>query len=290
MLAILGGLGAALCWATASMASARAARRIGPWSTLAWAMLIGLVLTAPLMLIGGGSVHLGPRELALLAASGTSNVVGLLLAYAAVQRGQVALVAPIISTEGAIGASIAVAAGEPLAAGAAVVLAAIVLGIVLTSVERRAPSLLSAPGERPALGRSRTAVLLAVGAAALFGVNLYVSGRIGTELSLAWAILPARVAGTVAVALPLLLRRRLRMTREALPFVVVIAVVEVLGVASYAFGARDGIAVASVVSSQFGAIAAIASVGLFGERLDRLQSAGVVLIVAGVGVLSALQS
>ena len=44
------------------------------------------------------------------------------------------------------------------------------------------------------------------------------------------------------------------------------------------------------MSSQFGAIAAIVSVGLFGERLDRLQSAGVVLIVAGVGVLSALQS
>lgn len=92
------------------------------------------------------------------------------------------------------------------------------------------------------------------------------------------------------MALPLLLTRRLRMTREALPFVVVIAVVEVLGVASYAFGARDGIAVASVVSSQFGAIAAVASVGLFGERLGRLQAAGVVLIVAGVGVLSALQS
>ncbi len=288
MLAILGGLGAALCWATASMASARAARRIGAWATLGWAMVIGLALTIPLRVVAGGDVDLGPRELTLLAVSGTSNVVGLLFAYAAVQRGQVALVAPVISTEGALGATIAVAAGDPLSAAGAVVLAVIVVGIVLASVERRRAD---APG---ADGKVRTsavpAVLLALGAAAMFGVNLYVSGRIGAELPLVWAILPARVAGTVAVALPLLLARRLRLTREAAPFVVLIAVVEVLGVASYAFGARDGIAVASVVSSQFGALAAVVSVALFGERLARVQAAGVALIAIGVAVLSALHA
>ena len=288
VLAILGGLVAALCWATASMASARAARRIGPWSTLAWVMAIGLVLTAPLMAVAGGDVVLVPSQVALLAVSGISNVAGLLLAYAAVQRGQVALVAPIISTEGALGATIAVAAGEPLTAAAAVVLTVIVLGIVLASVER-------APRDtdvREALigDSTRRAVLLALGAATLFGVNLYASGRIGAELPLAWAILPARVAGTLAVAVPLVLSRRLRLTREAAPWVALTAVVEVVGVASYAFGARDGIAVASVVSSQFGAIAAVASVGLFGERLARVQALGVGLIAAGVAVLSGLQA
>ena len=41
------------------------------------------------------------------------------------------------------------------------------------------------------------------------------------------------------------------------------------------------------MGSQFAAIAAVAAFLLFGERLGRLQVAGVVLIVVGVTVLAA---
>ena len=44
--------------------------------------------------------------------SGAANVVGLLFAYSAFRRGQVAVVAPILSTEGAMAAVIAVVFGE----------------------------------------------------------------------------------------------------------------------------------------------------------------------------------
>ncbi len=83
---------------------------------------------------------------------------------------------------------------------------------------------------------------------------------------------------------------RLRLSREAVPFVIVVALAEVIGTAVYAFGARDGIAVAAVTSSQFGAIAAVVSVVAFGERLRRIQVAGVVVIAVGVAVLAALQA
>jgi drug/metabolite transporter (DMT)-like permease len=100
--------------------------------------------------------------------------------------------------------------------------------------------------------------------------------------------MPARLGGFVFVALPLLATGRLRLTRVAAPLVVVVAVAEIAGTAAYAFGARDGIAVAAVMSSQFGAIAALVSVVLFGERLRRIQVLGVGIIAAGVAVLAAL--
>ena len=284
MLAIIGGLGAALCWATAIMASARSARRIGAWATLAWVMLLGLGLTLPILALTE-PVTLDAGLVGLLALSGVANIAGLLLGYAAVRRGKVAVVAPIISTEGALAAVIAVALGEPLAAGAGIVLTVLVVGIILASTERDAESAVAAPDAL----NPRT-VALAIGAALCFGVNLYASGRIGAELPVAWVILPARLLGTLVLAVPLLVTGRLPLRRDALPYVVVVAVVEVLGTASFALGARDGIAVASVVASQFGAIAAVVSVALFGERLGRVQAVGVAVIAVGVAVLSALRA
>jgi drug/metabolite transporter (DMT)-like permease len=67
-------------------------------------------------------------------------------------------------------------------------------------------------------------------------------------------------------------------------------VFEVAGFALFAFGARHGIAVAAVLSSQFAAIAAIAAYLLFRERLTPVQVAGVAVIVVGVGILSGIQS
>jgi uncharacterized membrane protein len=132
--------------------------------------------------------------------------------------------------------------------------------------------------------------LIAVAAALAFGINLYASARIGATLPLVWSILPARLGGLLFVALPLLATGRLTLSRAALPFVVTVAIAEVVGTAVYAFGARDGIAVAAVTSSQFGAIAAVVSVLAFGERLRRIQVVGIVLIAAGVALLAALQT
>jgi drug/metabolite transporter (DMT)-like permease len=65
---------------------------------------------------------------------------------------------------------------------------------------------------------------------------------------------------------------------------------EVGGFASYAVGARHGIAISAVLASQFAALAALAAYLLFRERITRLQLAGVVTIALGVAVLTALQA
>ena len=78
------------------------------------------------------------------------------------------------------------------------------------------------------------------------------------------------------------------MRRAAVPYVVAGGLCELLGFASYAFGARHSLAVSAVLAWQFAAIAAVVGYLGFRERLGSIQVAGIVTIVAGVSVLSVL--
>jgi drug/metabolite transporter (DMT)-like permease len=124
----------------------------------------------------------------------------------------------------------------------------------------------------------------------LFGINLFATSRVAEDLPLAWTVLPARVAGVVLVTIPLVLMRRLRIVRPAAAVVIFVGLAEVVGTATYAFGSRDSAPIAAVLASQFAGIAAIAAFFLFGERLNRLQIAGVVTIAIGVATLALLQA
>ena len=97
----------------------------------------------------------------------------------------------------------------------------------------------------------------------------------------------ARAIGVVIITLPILLSGRLRATRAALPLLIVAGVGEMLGSTASAWGARESIPIVAVMGSQFAAISAVAAYFLFGERLARIQVAGVVLIIVGVTVLAA---
>jgi drug/metabolite transporter (DMT)-like permease len=283
VIAVLGGLGAALMWAGTTLCSSRSARMIGPRSVLSWVMIVGSLIVVPWVVAVGIPDELDAPSAAWLVVSGAGNVVGLLLTYAALRIGKVGVIAPIVSTEGAIAAVIAVAAGEHIAVGAGAMLVLIAAGIVLAGAARGAQPRIHAP-------RERDAIFLATAAAACFGLGLYSTGRVSVDLPVAWALLPARVIGLVAVAAPLALTSGLRLTRPALPLVVAGGVFEVAGFACYALGARHGIAVSAVLASQFGGIAALAGFALFRERLARIQVVGVTAIVVGVAVLSGIQA
>ncbi len=101
-------------------------------------------------------------------------------------------------------------------------------------------------------------------------------------------LVPARVFGTVLITSPLLIRRKLRISRRTFPLVLTAGIAEVIGLVSYTFGARQQLAIAAVLATQYAALAAVAAYFLFGERLRRHQILGVVIVVAGVVTLSAL--
>jgi drug/metabolite transporter (DMT)-like permease len=282
MIAILGGIGAAAAWAISTLCSSRSSRMIEPLAVVAWVMLVGLVITAPIA-AAEGVPNFSAESLTWLIVSGGGNVAGLLLAYKALRVGQVALVAPLVSTEGAIAATIALIAGESVDPGIAVALGLVATGVCLSSVPDPATA------ERSA-ARHPEGVAFAVGAALIFGASLYATGRAGATLPSAWVVLSARVIGTFAVAIPLAVARRLPLPAGVLPLVVAAGVCEVLGFYSFTAAARHQIAVAAVLSSQFATLAAIGAYVLFGERLTRIQLYGVTSVVAGVALVSALSA
>ncbi len=283
MLAILGGLGAAIAWAVSTTCSSRSSRLLPPRTVVAWVMLFGLIITAPIALAKGVPSSLNGTSGTWLVLAGAGNVGGLMLTYAALRIGQLALVAPLVSTEGAIAALIAVIAGEPLAGSVALTLAVIAAGIGLSSIP---------PGEQTSLAgvRHLETVGLAIAAAFAFGGSLYATGRASALLPAAWVVLSARLIGTLVLALPMALGGRLRITRQVLPLLLASGVAEVVGFFLFTFGARHNIAVAAVLSSQFAVFSALAGYVLFKERLGRIQLLGVGLVVVGVAVLSALRA
>ena len=284
-MAILGGFLAAMSWATATLASSRSSRMIGPLSVLGWVMAVGwLAAIGPALIAAPTDLDLA--EVIGMIIVGLSHNVGLLLAYAALSEGRVSIVAPITATEGALAAVLSVILGETLAPSTAILLAVIAVGVVLAAYERSADRPES-PVTAPL--RNRRAALLAFAAALTFSVGLVGSGKLGAAgIPPAWVMTASRTVGVLIIVLPLVLTKRFRLTRPAVPLVVLAGVLEVFGGAIYVVAATEDIAVAAVLSSQFAAIAAVAAFFLFRERLQRLQVVGVVLIAVGITLLSAL--
>ncbi len=314
MIAILGGLGAAISWAIATVCSSRSSRLIGPSSVLAWVMIVGLLVSIPpsiVSLADGSSVSVA--QVAGMLVNGTAFTAGLLLAYRALVIGRVSVVTPIVSTEGGVAALASVVLGEALGIPTAIVLAIMALGVVLASIDRRADEAVAdpaldpddpeaavpvptapEPAARPLHRRedrsaTRRSVLLAICASAAFSISLVSSARFG-DTPLSWIVFSSRAVGVLLIAVPLLARGRLRLSRRALPLVAVSGVLEAVGTAAYVTGAHASPAMAAVLGSQFAAIAAVAAFIVFKERLARIQVVGVSVIVVGVTALAIIRS
>ncbi len=290
MLAIIAGVLTSLAFASSTLTSARASRLAGPTPVVAGVMLVGLVLVSPIALLAApvpADPAISPMTFVLAALGGAANITGLLLVYAGLRIGTVGVVSTIASTEGAIAAVVSVVAGQALAAGSGLVLALIAFGVFLAATDRS--EALEGDVRIPRRQALRSAGFAAA-AATVFGLGLYVTGQASALLPPAWVILPGRIIGVLALAVPLVLTGRLRIPRAAVPLVVMTGITEVVGFSLYAIGARSDIALTAVLSSMFAPMAAVAAFVLFRERLARIQILGIAIVVVGVATLGWLSA
>jgi small multidrug resistance pump len=273
-------MGAAFAWTASTLCNSASSRRIGAPATLAWVMLFGLMVAVPLAAAAGAPDDLDGATLARLAVSGVGNVVGLGLVYVGVRYGRVAVVSSLGSTQGAIAALLAIAAGErpsaPALAGFVLVAAGVLMVVVDSEEEDETAS-------RP---HGRRSIALGAAAGVVFGVSIYATGSASDAVPAAWIALPARIVGVGLLLVALAAGLRPLVRPAAARLAMAGGVFEVLGFVSYAVGAREGVAVTSVVASQFAALTVVGAWVVFRERLMRRQVAGVGVLAVGVALVA----
>lgn len=282
MIAVLGGLAAAFCWAATGFCGQRAARLIGELSTFAWASAVGLTLSIIPAAVGLITSPPSARILIELVGAGFFNVFGLVAQFSALRRGRVSVIVPVSSAEGAVAAMLAVAAGARLPAAGWAALGLVIAGVLITAASQWTRG--DPDPTRDGLGP----VGLAIVAALLFGAGLFLQGKAGNSAPLGLAIAPPSFMGVLIVALPLASAHRLNPSRTSRGWILGVAVAELLGFLCYVIGSRHSVPVAAVLSAQYATISVLLSVVFLRERLSMGQTVGFALTISGVVALSLL--
>ena len=282
MIGVVGGLVAALLWGLSAVAGSRSSRQLGEDVALFWVLATGLCV-ALVGSVGSELPEESVRGLAWGVPSAVLAISSLYLMYAALRRGPVSLVLPVTALQGALAALVAVLLGEDLrlAAGLGLVLSTSGLIVVL-----RRPVDAAARAAHPVL-----ALVLALGAALTAGFGLYGAAEAAGTLGTAPFVVLLRTTGVVLLGALLVVTGRLRPPGAAWRLVVFSGFADTCAFAAYVYAAtRDGVAVPAVLASQYAAVAALVAIGALGERLTRVQLAGVAAILVGVGVVTAAQA
>jgi drug/metabolite transporter (DMT)-like permease len=229
-------------------------------------------------------VDLPPRdELLLVLAIGVGGTLGYLLLYTALQMGPVSVASPVAATNGAIAAILGVVVlHEPLGTWGLVGLGLVSAGVVFASAEPNAIQR-ALRGRRPVL----PGAALALGAAVLIGLTLFSFDTVVESVSLVTLLLVIRAVGAVA-AVPVLGALETP-TRRPILIALGVGVLDAAGFVAVALGLRVGrVAVVSPISSLFAVVTVVLAWLFLREPLSTVQKAGIVLVVAGVPLLSGL--
>lgn len=273
------GLLSALLWGVGGVTGGLAARRLGGLRAVAYSMLFSVLVAVPLAVATGMPGRIDPRAILWLLLVAATGIGGLMLLYTALRMGKISTLVPISGTYGGFGAIIAIIAGEPTSPLAFLGLALAVLGAVLATRGD-----VATPGvEYPHQTR---AALLAGGAAVAWGIQLWAGGEIQDDVGASWVVAFMRVLGVLAISVPILMSGPLVRDRRALGFAAITGVGEVFGFTLFLIASEYGVAQASVLTGQYGTVAALIGVLILKERLQRVQYVGLALIVVAVVFLA----
>ena len=271
MTAVLGGLAAAVAWAATTVLVAKGARQM-PLLTFAYGFVLyqAILLAVPALIwLVGSSVDAGDLLGGVLA--GGFQAVGMLTLSLAFRRGNVGLVAPILSLEGVFAAVLALVDGASLPTLGAI-------GIVIATVGALALGLIHMSG------RNGGAVAISLGAAACFGSVLWLVGR--SDLDPVVVVWIFNASAAVVLRTTLLVRERHAVRIVERPALALAALLNSLGFVAFSIGAQDSLPVTAVIAAQSAVAAAIGGLLFLDERLTKAELAGITVLVVGVSIVA----
>ena len=277
MLALAISLGSALSWGISDFLGGLESRRLPVLGVLAVSQPAGLVLIAVLIAIFGAD-PISADNFLLAALAGAASLFGLWAFYAAMSMGTVSVVAPIASLGVVVPVVVGLVRGDSPAAIQLIGLVPAIAGVVILGYEEN-------PDHS---GVARRAVILAIVAGLGFGI--FFSGlAIASPDRPGWAILAVRTGGVATVAIALLVSRpQLGAVSGAIPVLLTIGFFDVLANGLFAVASTKGVLpVVAVGGSMYPAFTIALAHGVLGERLARIQWAGVLLALLGVAMIAA---
>ena len=291
---ILLGLASALCWGSADLFARFATRKIGTLHTMLYMQLTGFVLLTFAMRALGGWGHLtdgsGWRPWAWGILAGLLNTAATLALYRSFEIGKMSVVAPVSASYPALTMLLAALTGERLTMLRFTGIALIVVGVILVARGEKIPDDANQLDEKVHPGKWKLGVGWALFSAVGFGVMFWLLGirvvpLLGSAPSV-WLIRLASVAMTAAVVL--ILRQPFTLPEAgANRWILGVGILDTSAYVLNNYGMQhEQVSVVSVLASLYGAVTVGLAAIFLGERVSRLQSAGIVSIFVGIFLIS----
>ena len=305
------GLSSGLCWGAADFFGGIQSRRLPAltvafWSQVAGALALAVALAIASAVDGARPVAAG---VAWGLAAGVASGCALVLFYRSLAEGTMSIVAPISACGAVVPVAAALLTGNQPGTLAALGVLTAIAGVVLVSrpdPSAHPPHAVATPANSAAAvspARSGRVVAMALGSALGFGL-FYVfvdagtaasagaAGTTGSHGSPLWVIAGARMSSLVILSMIALVSRRsawaLRWPGRRIGAVALVGLGDTGANLLFAYAATTGnLAVVGVLGSLYPVATVVLARWLLGERLSGGQNAGVVLALAGVGLLAA---
>lgn len=270
-------LASAVVFGAGDFCGGAASRRGGSTPVLLISLPTGFGLLLIVSLALGGDP--GGGALAWGLASGLAGGAGMLVFYRALAEGPMSVVAPVSGLMAAVvPAGVGVATGDRLSITAFAGIGLCLVSICFVSMEKGGGSV-----------RRLNGPILAVLAGTGFGL-FFVLIQHGDDGTL-WPLVASKAVNVLMVGVAAAVAGqgpgKVVRDRVTLGIALLAGSLDVLGNALYVFAAREGmLSIAGVLSSLYPASTVLLARLVFGERLRPIQRIGLVVAVAGVGLVT----
>ena len=275
-MAIALALGSSLVWGCADFLGGIFSRR-RPLAAVTWVSQ-GAGFAALAALVAASGLDIDGRAVGLGLRGGIGGGVGLALFYRALAVGTMSIVSPLVACGALVPFVLALATGDRpglIVLGGAIVALA---GAVLASAEEHRSEV---PGRR-------RAALLAVAAAFALGVFAYFLGKAGQEGHSLAALFGARIGSLSFLTIWVLATRSsVRLERGAIPAIAGLGLLDTAANGLFVLAsARGYLSIVSVLGSLYPVATILAAHLFLGERISRIQRAGVAVTLAGIALVA----
>ena len=283
-LSIAFGLFAALCWGTSDFAAKISSERIGALRTALFLQYVGGLILVLVVAQDIPLVWQFPTATYLTLGLGAINAAAAYSLFKGFEVGQLSIIAPIASSYPALTTVLAVMLlNEKMSETRFAAILAILVGIVLVSVQRRDPKTLDR--KRLAVGVGYAIVAFLALGFTFFALK-FVVGELGAFLPVLLVRLMSAIILTGVVVLTPKARPRGSFPRYFV-LIVVIGIVDTLGNITYNLGILGGaVSVVSTISGLFSAVTVLLAFIVLKERLVAHQTVGLLAILVGVSIIA----